>query len=52
MQDPTIKAALTAAQKNEPHFIEEQIRVCEIPRHLLKRKPAARSLNACSNNSD
>src|SRR5215831_6394814 len=31
MQDPTVKAALEAAKKNEPHFIEEQIRVCEIP---------------------
>jgi acetylornithine deacetylase/succinyl-diaminopimelate desuccinylase-like protein len=31
MQDPTIKAALEAARRNEPHFIEEQIRVCEIP---------------------
>src|SRR5260370_21044910 len=31
MQGPKIKAALAAAQKNEPHCIEEQIRVCEIP---------------------
>lgn len=26
-----MKAALAAAKVNEPHFIEEQIRVCEIP---------------------
>jgi len=31
MQEPTIQAALDAAVRNEPHFIEEQIRVCEIP---------------------
>jgi tripeptide aminopeptidase len=31
MRDPTVKAALEAAKRNEPKFIEEQIRVCEIP---------------------
>ena len=31
MEDPAIKAALEAARVNEPHFIEEQIRICEIP---------------------
>lgn len=31
IEDPTIKAALDAAKTNEAHFIEEQIRVCEIP---------------------
>ena len=31
MQDPTVKAALDAAKRNEPHFIDEQIRICEIP---------------------
>jgi tripeptide aminopeptidase len=31
MRDPTIQAALEAAKRNEAHFIEEQIRVCEIP---------------------
>jgi acetylornithine deacetylase/succinyl-diaminopimelate desuccinylase-like protein len=31
MQDPTVKAALDAVKRNEPHFIDEQIRVCEIP---------------------
>ena len=28
--DPAVKAALEAVRRNEPHFIEEQIRVCEI----------------------
>ena len=31
MEDPVIKAALEAARVNEPHFIEEQVRICEIP---------------------
>ena len=31
MQDATVKNALDAARRNEPHFIEEQIRICEIP---------------------
>lgn len=30
-QNTQIKAALEAAQRNEPHFTQEQIRVCEIP---------------------
>ena len=31
MEDPAIKAALEAAKRNEPHFIDEQVRICEIP---------------------
>jgi acetylornithine deacetylase/succinyl-diaminopimelate desuccinylase-like protein len=31
MQDAAVKDALNAARRNEPHFIEEQIRICEIP---------------------
>jgi acetylornithine deacetylase/succinyl-diaminopimelate desuccinylase-like protein len=31
MEDPAVKAALAAAKRNEPHFIEEQVRICEIP---------------------
>jgi tripeptide aminopeptidase len=31
MQDAAVKDALDAAKRNEPHFIEEQIRICEIP---------------------
>jgi tripeptide aminopeptidase len=30
-QEPAVKAALDAVVRNEPQFIEEQIRVCEIP---------------------
>jgi tripeptide aminopeptidase len=28
--DPTVKAAIEAVKRNEPHFIEEQARFCEI----------------------
>jgi tripeptide aminopeptidase len=31
MQTPEVKAALDAAKRNESHFTEEQIRICEIP---------------------
>lgn len=31
MQDPTVKAALDAVKRNEAHFTDEQIRICEIP---------------------
>ena len=44
MQDPTIKAALAAAQRNEPHFIEEQIRICEIPAPPFKEEARGREL--------
>ena len=30
-QDPAVKAALEAIKSNEPHFIDQQIRICEIP---------------------
>jgi tripeptide aminopeptidase len=30
-EDPAVKAALEAVRRNEPHFIEEQVRICEIP---------------------
>jgi acetylornithine deacetylase/succinyl-diaminopimelate desuccinylase-like protein len=30
-EDPAVKSALEAAKRNEPRFIEEQIRICEIP---------------------
>ena len=44
MQDTAIKAALAAAEKNEPHFIEEQIRVCEIPAPPFKEEARGREL--------
>src|SRR3984957_11893766 len=31
MEDPTVKAAIDAVKRNEPHFIDEQVRICEIP---------------------
>lgn len=31
MQDPAVKEALNAIQRNESHFIDEQIRICQIP---------------------
>jgi tripeptide aminopeptidase len=31
LQDPAVKAALEAAKRNEPKFIEEEVRICEIP---------------------
>jgi acetylornithine deacetylase/succinyl-diaminopimelate desuccinylase-like protein len=37
-QDPTVKAALDAIKKNEPHFIDEQIRICEIPAPPFKEE--------------
>src|SRR5271157_1454297 len=44
MQDPTVKAALDAAKRNEPHFIDEQVRVCEIPAPPFKEEVRAREL--------
>src|SRR5271157_2706345 len=41
MQDPTVKAALDAAKRNEPHFIDEQVRVCEIPAPPFKEEVRA-----------
>src|SRR3954451_17664399 len=31
MNEPTIKAAFQAIERNEPHMLDEQARVCEIP---------------------
>jgi tripeptide aminopeptidase len=31
LKDPTVRAALDAAKRNEPQAIEQEIRVCEIP---------------------
>ena len=30
MQEPTVRAALSAVERNEPHFIDEQVRFCQI----------------------
>jgi acetylornithine deacetylase/succinyl-diaminopimelate desuccinylase-like protein len=37
-------AALDAAKRNEPHFIEEQIRICEIPAPPFREEVRAREL--------
>jgi tripeptide aminopeptidase len=44
MQEPTVKAALDAAKRNEPHFIEEQIRVCEIPAPPFKEEARGKEM--------
>ncbi len=31
LQDPAVKAALDAVRRNEPKFIDEQVRICQIP---------------------
>ena len=43
-QDPTVKAALDAVQKNEPHFIDEEVRICEIPAPPFKEEVRGREL--------
>jgi tripeptide aminopeptidase len=43
-RDPTVKAALDAAVRNEPHFIEVQIRVCEIPAPPFKEEARGREM--------
>jgi tripeptide aminopeptidase len=43
-QSPEIKAALDAVQKNEPRFIEEQIRLCEIPAPPFKEEVRGKEL--------
>lgn len=44
MQDPAIKAALDAAKRNEPHWIDEQARVCEIPAPPFKEEARAQEM--------
>src|SRR5277367_4415909 len=43
-QDPTVKAALEAIQRNEPHFIDEQVRICEIPAPPFHEEARAKEL--------
>jgi tripeptide aminopeptidase len=44
MLDPAVKQALAAVKRNEPHFIEEQIRICEIPAPPFHEETRAREL--------
>src|ERR1039457_6968996 len=44
MLDPAVKQALAAVKRNEPHFIEEQVRICEIPAPPFHEETRAREL--------
>jgi acetylornithine deacetylase/succinyl-diaminopimelate desuccinylase-like protein len=41
-EDPTVKAALEAVKRNEPHFIDEQVRFCQIPAPPFKEEVRGR----------
>src|ERR1700675_1582838 len=43
-EDPTVKAALDAVKRNEPHFIDEQVRICEIPAPPFHEEVRAKEL--------
>ncbi len=43
-EDPTVKAALDAVKRNEPHFIDEQVRICEIPAPPFKEEVRGKEL--------
>jgi len=45
MQTPEVRAALDDAKKNEAHFIDEQIRICEIPAPPFKEEVRAQELS-------
>ena len=44
MQTPEVKAALDAVKRNESHYIEEQIRICEIPAPPFKEEVRGQEL--------
>ena len=44
MLDPAVKQALAAVKRNEPHFIEEQVRICNIPAPPFHEETRAREL--------
>ncbi len=44
MDDPTVKAALEAVKRNEPHFLDEQVRICEIPAPPFKEDERGKDL--------
>jgi len=39
LRDPAVKAALEAAQRNEPQVIEDQLAICEVPAPPFKEGP-------------
>jgi len=44
LQDATVRAALEAAERNEPQILEEQVRLCEIPAPPFKEQARAEAL--------
>jgi tripeptide aminopeptidase len=46
LQDTTVKAAVEAAQRNEPQIIQDQIELCEIPAPPFKEQQRAQALKA------
>ncbi len=44
MNEPSIRAALEAAKRNEPSVIEQQIKICEIPAPPFKEEVRGREL--------
>jgi tripeptide aminopeptidase len=44
MQTPEVRAALDAVKRNEPFFINEQIRICEIPAPPFKEEARGQEL--------
>lgn len=43
-EDPSIQAAMEAAKRNEPKFIEEQMRICQIPAPPFKEDVRGKEL--------
>jgi tripeptide aminopeptidase len=50
LQEPGIKAALDAAKRNEPKFIDEEVRICEIPAPPFHETERGRELQRLFNN--
>src|SRR4051812_24810413 len=44
MNDPTVKAGLGAAPRNEPKALEEQVRICQIPAPPFKEEVRGKEL--------
>ncbi|HEV8145930.1 MAG TPA: M20/M25/M40 family metallo-hydrolase [Bryobacteraceae bacterium] len=44
MREPAVQAALDAAQRYEPHFLNEQARICEIPAPPFKEELRGKEL--------
>jgi tripeptide aminopeptidase len=49
-EDPTIKAALDAARRNEAHFIDEQTRFCQIPAPPFKEEARGKEFESLFKN--